>query len=266
MLAAEAFGVSVDKVRVQNGDTATAPYAGGAGGSKITYSVGPAVVQAAAEARRQLLELASGELEVPAAELEISDGEVRPRGHDQPRMPLGEVAAMGMRFGSSHPPIEGQARVAVPSASPMFTVHIARVRVDRETGLVSVTGYAAIQDVGRALNPPEIEGQIHGGATQGLGRALGEELVYDADGQLRTGTFVDYQMPSADQVPEIAVQLVEVPSALGPYGARGVGEPPAVPPAAAVANAVAAATGVRLNELPLPASKLVTQPEPVLTH
>lgn len=140
----------------------------------------------------------------------------------------------------------------------MFTVHIARVRVDRETGAIALTGYAAIQDVGHAINPPEIEGQIHGGATQALGRALGEQLAYDADGQLRSGSFLDYELPAADQIPNIDVRLVEVPSPVGPLGAKGVGEPPAIPGTAALAIAVSRASGVRVREAPIDRSLLVT--------
>jgi len=130
--------------------------------------------------------------------------------------------------------------------------------VDRETGSLRVIGYAAIQDVGHAVNPPEIVGQIQGGATQGLGRALGEQLFYDPAGQLRTGSFLDYELPTVDQVPEIAVQIVEVPSGVEPLGARPVGEPPAVPGPAAVVNAVASATGVRIRQLPIAADQLLS--------
>src|SRR5882762_7241261 len=115
-------------------------------------------------------------------------------------------------FMGRHRPINAVGRSAVQSASPAFTVHIARVRTDAETGAFQLTGFAAIQDVGRAINPPEIEGQIHGGAVQGLGRALGEQLAYDVDGQLRTASFLDYEMPTADQIPDIDVRLIEVPS------------------------------------------------------
>jgi len=147
----------------------------------------------------------------------------------------------------------------VQAASPMFTVHIARVKLDRETGAYRVMGYAAIQDVGKAINPPEVEGQIHGGAVQALGRALGEGLVYDADGQLKTASFLDYEVPAADQIPNIDVTLVEVPSPVGPMGAKGVGEPPAIPGTAALANAVSRASGVRVREVPIDRSLLVSQ-------
>jgi CO/xanthine dehydrogenase Mo-binding subunit len=105
--------------------------------------------------------------------------------------------------------------------------------------------------VGHAINPPEVEAQIHGGATQAIGRALGEQLVYDGDGQLRTASFLDYELPAADQIPNIDVRLVEVPSPVGPLGAKGVGEPPAIPGTAAVANAVSRAAGLRVREVPI---------------
>jgi len=136
------------------------------------------------------------------------------------------------------------------------------VRIDPETGAFQVIGYAAIQDVGRAINPPEVRAQIHGGAVQSLGRALGEQLFYDADGQLRSGSFLDYELPTADQVPVIDVELVEVPSPVGPLGAKGVGEPPAIPGPAALTNALARATGVRVRDVPVDRSALVRASSP----
>lgn len=255
-IAAETFGVPVERVRVQTGDTASSPYAGMAGGSKITYTVGPAVIEAAAQARRQLLEIAAEELEAATEDLEITDGHVRVRGTPGRALEIGHLAGLGAQFGGRYPPVHGHGRAAVTKQSPMFTVHIARVVVDAETGGWRLTGYAAIQDVGRAINPPEVAGQIHGGAVQGLGRALGEQLLYDGAGQLRTASFVDYGMPSIDQLPDIEVQLVEVPSPIGPFGAKGVGEPPAVPGPAAVANAIRAARGARATRLPIDPSDL----------
>ncbi|HZU19486.1 MAG TPA: xanthine dehydrogenase family protein molybdopterin-binding subunit [Candidatus Dormibacteraeota bacterium] len=251
MIAAETFGLPLDRVRVERGDTATAPYAGMAGGSKIIYTVGPAVQQAAAEARRQLLEIAAEELEAAVEDLEIRDGRVQVQGAPGRGREIGELAELGAQFMGRYAPVQGQGRAVVTAQSPMFTVHLARVRVDRDTGEWRLLGYAAIQDVGRALNPPEVEGQVHGGTVQGLGRALGEGLVWDREGQLLTTSFVDYGLPSIDQVPDIQVELVEVPSPHGPFGAKGVGEPPAVPGPAAIANAVAAACGRRISELPV---------------
>jgi len=164
---------------------------------------------------------------------------------------------LSTQFMGTFRPVQASGRSAVQTASPQFTVHIARVKADRETGAFALTGYAAIQDVGRAINPPEVEGQVHGGVAQSVGRALGEQLAYDAEGQLRTGSLLDYELPSADQLPGIDVRMIEVPSPVGPHGAKGVGEPPAVPGAAAVANAVSRATGVRVRDLPIDRSRLI---------
>ncbi|HEX4215118.1 MAG TPA: xanthine dehydrogenase family protein molybdopterin-binding subunit [Candidatus Dormibacteraeota bacterium] len=250
MIAAETMGVPLDRVRIEKGDSATSPHAGMAGGSKITYTVGPAVQQAVVEARRQLLEIAAEELEVAPEDLEVEGGEVFVRGVPTRRRGIGQLAGLAVRFGSSYAPVQGQGRTAIRDQAPMFTVHVARVRVDAEVGTWSVSGYAAIQDVGRSLNPPEVEGQIHGGVLQCLGRALGEELVYDGEGQLLTASFLDYGIPSIDQAPLTEVELVEVPSTAGPFGAKGVGEPPAIPGAAAIANAIEDACGVRLTSMP----------------
>jgi CO/xanthine dehydrogenase Mo-binding subunit len=257
MIAAETFGVPLERVRIDQGDSHSAPYAGMAGGSKTIYTVGPAVQQAAAEARRQLLEIASEELEAAVEDLVIEDGEVRVAGVPGRAKQIGALADLGAQFGGRYMPVLGQGRHVITRQSPMYTVHLARVRVDPDTGEWRLVAYAAIQDVGKALNPPEVVGQVHGGAVQSLGRALGEELAWDGDGQLRTGSFLDYGMPSIDQVPEIDVELVEVPSPFGPFGAKGVGEPPAVPGPAAVANAIRAACGVAPLEMPVHFTRLV---------
>ena len=251
MIAADAFGIGMDKVRIQTGDTEVAPFGPVAAGSQVTYSLGGAVHEAALEARRQLLEIATEELEAAPEDLEITDGRVAVRGVPDRFVDITRLVAISTEFMGRHRPIQATGRSAVQSASPQFTVHIARVRTDSDTGAFQLTGYAAIQDVGRAINPPEINGQIHGGAAQGLGRALGEQLVYDSDGQLRTSSFIDYELPSADQLPDIDVRLIEVPSAVGPLGAKGVGEPPAIPGPAAITNALARATGIRLRDLPI---------------
>jgi CO/xanthine dehydrogenase Mo-binding subunit len=209
------------------------------------------VYEAAKEARRQLLDIATEELEAAAEDLDIVDGRIAVKGAPSRSVEITKLVGMSREFMGRHKPIEATGRSAVQEASPQFTVHIARVRADVETGAYQLTGYAAIQDVGRAINPPEIEGQIHGGSVQALGRALGEELAYDSDGQLRSASFLDYEIPAADQIPQIDVRLVEVPSPVGPLGAKGVGEPPAIPGTAALANAVSRATGVRVRRAPI---------------
>jgi CO/xanthine dehydrogenase Mo-binding subunit len=257
MIAAEAFGVAPEKVRVIIGDTGYAPQGPMAAGSQVTYSVGGAVYEAALEAKRQLLEIATEELEAGPEDLEIVDGRVTVKGVPDRFVEITRLVAMSSEFMGRHRPIQAMGRSAVQSASPAFTVHIARVRTDAETGAFQLTGYAAIQDVGRAINAPEAEGQVHGGSVQSLGRGFGEQLFYDSDGQLRSGSFLDYELPSIDQVPLIDVELVEVPSPVGPLGAKGVGEPPAIPGAAALANALARATGIRVRDVPIDRSKLV---------
>jgi CO/xanthine dehydrogenase Mo-binding subunit len=257
MIAAEAFGISAENVRVDIGDTTVAPHGPMAAGSQTTYSLGGAVYEAALEARRQLLEIATEELEAAPEDLEIVDGRVMVKGVPERFVEITKLVTLSTEFMGRHRPIEAMGRSAVQGASPAFTVHIARVRTDPETGAFQVTGYAAIQDVGRAINRPEVEAQVHGGAVQSLGRALGEQLVYDAEGQLRSGSFLDYEIPSADQVPLIEVELVEVPSPVGPLGAKGVGEPPAIPGPAALTNALARATGIRVREVPVDRSAFV---------
>jgi CO/xanthine dehydrogenase Mo-binding subunit len=138
-----------------------------------------------------------------------------------------------------------------------FAAHLAHVHVDPDTGEVTVKEYVAAQDVGRALNPPLVEGQILGGAVQGLGFALYEEMTYDENGQLLTGSLMDYTMPKAEQVPPIEVIMVEVPTKDGPFGARIVGEPPIIPGAATIGNAIKDATGKRLTEAPMTAPKVI---------
>jgi len=228
-----------------------------AAGSQVTYSLGGAVYEAALEARRQLLEIATEALEAAPEDLDIVDGRVTVKGVPDRFVEITKLVAMSTEFMGRHRPISATGRSAVQSASPAFTVHIARVRTDPETGAYQLTGYAAIQDVGRAINPPEAQGQVHGGAVQSLGRALGEALVYDADGQLRSGSFLDYELPTADQVPLIDVELIEVPSPVGPLGAKGVGEPPAIPGPGALTNALARATGIRVRSVPVDRSLLV---------
>ncbi len=257
MIAAEAFGVSPEKVRVEIGDTSFAPQGPMAAGSQVTYSVGGAVYEAALEARRQLLEIATDELEAALEDLDIVDGRVTVKGVPERFVEITKLVALSTEFMGRHRPINAMGRSAVQSASPAFTVHIARVRTDPETGAFVLTGYAAIQDVGRAINPPEVQGQVHGGAVQSLGRALGEQLSYDAEGQLRSGSFLDYEVPTADQVPAIDVELIEVPSPVGPLGAKGVGEPPAIPGPAALTNALARATGIRVRDVPVDRSAFV---------
>jgi CO/xanthine dehydrogenase Mo-binding subunit len=255
-IAAEAFGVPQDSVRVVYADTETAPYAPASGGSKITYTVGKAVQRAAEAARERLLTAASEELEIAPADLEVVDGVVRAVGAPDKSITVEEIARQTLRFGGRHEPIEGLGGSAQTNRAPSSAAHLAHVRVDRDTGEVELVGYAIAQDVGRALNPALVEGQMRGGATQGIGWALFEELAHDEDGRLVTGSFTDYAIPLAERVPEIDTLIVEVPAPDGPFGAKGIGEAPVIAAPAAIANAVMAAAGVRLRDLPMSAPRV----------
>jgi CO/xanthine dehydrogenase Mo-binding subunit len=257
-LAASILGVPLEQVRILQGDTDTSPYAGASGGSKTIYTVGLAVQRAAEEARQQILRIAAEHLEVAPEDLEIRDGRIYVRGVPEPRMRVGEVAALAQRFGGKFEPVFGRGTSAQREQAPGFAAMLVRVRVDPETGRVTVREAVVAQDVGRALNPLLIEGQMHGGTAQGLGWGLWEALRYDENGVALTASFLDYALPIAPEVPPIETRIVEVPSPHGPFGARGVGEPPVVPGAAAVANAIRDAVGVRVTELPITPERLWT--------
>jgi CO/xanthine dehydrogenase Mo-binding subunit len=256
VIAAAAFGLSPDKVQVVTADTSSGPYSGASGGSKITYTVGAAVLRAAEAARQKVLAAASQELEIAPDDLEVVDGVVRAVGAPDRSITVEELAKMALRFGGRYEPIEGHGGSAQTSGAPSVAAHLSHVRVDRETGEVKLLRHVIAQDVGRALNPALVEGQMRGGATQGIGWALFEQLDHDEDGRLLTGSFLDYAIPNAERVPEIDTLIVEVPAPDGPFGAKGIGEAPVVGAPAAVANAVAAAGGTRLYELPMTAPRI----------
>jgi CO/xanthine dehydrogenase Mo-binding subunit len=243
--------VPLESVRVVSGDTNDAPHAGVSGGSMVTYCLGSAVALAARDAREQILRYAADELEVDPADLEIIDGTVRVVGATQTQLSVATIGSRLTGFGTSFPPIEGHGTAVPPDLAPSAAAAIVRVRVDRETGRVAVLDWVAAQDCGRALNPALVEGQMHGGAVQSMGYALYEELVHDEDGQPLARSFLNYAVPRIDAVPKIETVIVEVPAPYGPLGARGIGESAIVPGAAAIGNAIRAAVGVRMHELPM---------------
>ncbi|MGH2448559.1 MAG: xanthine dehydrogenase family protein molybdopterin-binding subunit [Chloroflexota bacterium] len=257
LLAAEGFGTSGDAVQVITADTDAAPFAGASGGSKITYTVGKAVHQAAEDARKQVLAIAADHLEVAAEDLDIVGDEVQVRGAPDRGVSLKQIAQLSTSFGGKYEPVLGQGRSALANSAPSFVAHLARVHVDDETGKVRVQEYTAVQDVGKSINPGGIQDQVHGGIAQGVGWALLEGMVYDQEGHLRTSTFADYALPSSSDMPDVESVLVEVPSEGGPLGARGVGEPPVVAGAAAIASAIFDATGVRPTDLPMTSEALL---------
>ena len=254
LLVAEEIGVSPDVVRVRWQGQVDGPYhLSNAGGSKTLRSVGPAVVAAARDAREQLFRVAATHLEADAADLEIADGAVRVKGVPDSAVAIGELA--GMR--ALHGPVAGHGRSAPGGRTPAFCAQMAEVSVDEETGRITVHGIVMAQDVGRAVNPLTVAGQMMGGAAQGAGWALCERLVYDEDGQLLTGTLMDYAVPSANDIPPIETLLVERAAEYPPHGARGVGEPPIIATAGAIANAVRHGSGRRVTSAPLTPSRVL---------
>jgi CO/xanthine dehydrogenase Mo-binding subunit len=256
LVAAEALGVSPDDVQVITGDTQMGPYTPNSGGSQITYSVAGAISGAAHEAKQKLLQIAADEFEASAEDIEISDGKAQVKGVPDRQIAIGDLVQIGRSRHGGIGPIVGEASAAVPENAPGFVVHLVKVVVDPQTGEVKPTQYVAVQDVGFALNPLMVEGQMHGGAVQGIGFGLHEAMIYDDQGQLLSGSFMDYNVPRIDSVPDIETVLVEHPSPHGPFGARGIGEPPITAGAAALANAIKQATGVRMTTLPIRAEAL----------
>jgi len=261
-VAAESLGISPEDVRVRTADTDSAPYAGGTGGSKITYTVGVAVKKAADDAVEQIKQIAAQQLEASIEDLELVDGFVRVKGVPDSGISLKDVAGLGMRTAGGFGPVLGRGASAISNIAPGFAVHLAEVKVDELTGEVKVVNYVAAQDVGFAINPAAVEGQIHGGAAQGIGWALYEGIHYNEDGSPDASSLLDYTLPRANMIPPIDVVLVEVASAEGPYGAKGVGEPPAIPGPAAIGNAIRDAIGARITDLPIrPSAVLEAIPE-----
>jgi CO/xanthine dehydrogenase Mo-binding subunit len=250
-IAAEIMGMDEDDVVVTGADTSAAPYAGASGGSKVTYTVGAAVMKAAQDARDQVLHIAAQHLEANPEDLEIADGKVQIKGVPDMGVSLKEIADLSMVFAAKYEPVYGRGSTAIIESAPGFAAHLASVSVDEETGEVHIDRYVAAQDVGRAINPALVEGQMMGGVAQGIGWALYEAIEFDDSGQLTTGSLLDYVLPRTTHIPTIETVLVEVASTHGPFGAKGVGEPPAIPGAAAIRNAIKHASGARLSSLPM---------------
>jgi CO/xanthine dehydrogenase Mo-binding subunit len=257
LMAAEGLGISPDQVRVVNADSDAAPYSGMSGGSKITLTTGAAVVKASEDARQQILAIAADQLEASVEDLELADGKVQVRGVPERSVTLAKLAQDSMAFGGKYEPIFGRGSTAINQRAPGFAAHLAKLRIDSDTGKPEIVRYVAVQDVGKAVNPAGIEDQIMGGVMQGIGWALYEQMSYDESGQLMTASLLDYTLPGSHQSPEaIEPLIVEVPSQSGPYGVRGVGEPPVVPVPATMANAIRDATGARLTELPMTSERI----------
>jgi len=261
MIVAETLGVPIERVDVVNSDTSVRPWDVGTHASRTTFVAGNAARLAAEKVKAQLLEMAAAELEEPAARLDVRGGFVFVKGEPQQRLPYAEVARAG-HFRHHGRVLVAEAFYDPPTAmldkdfqgniSAAYTcaVQAALLDVDPETGTVEVRRVASAHDVGRALNPGAAEGQVHGGIHMGLGYALTEHLVV-AEGQVLTQSFMDYAVLKADAMPEIVVRLIETVDQEGPFGAKGLGESGVIPVAAAVANAIKNAIGIRFTELPI---------------
>lgn len=262
IVAAE-LGVSLDKIKLVWGDTEATPYDAGAQGSRTVFNMGQAAREAAIKVREALLQRAADRLEVSVDDLEVDAGVVSVRGVPDRRVTYAELMADAM-WGSG-PIVATGTYLAPPTPyetarvrgclyptfnSPSFHCHAAEVLVDPETGTVQVKKIVAVQDVGFAINPLYVEGQIQGGAAQGFGYALFEELHLE-DGRVLNPNLALYKVPTTLDTPRIEPVIVEHPSATGPYGAKGVGEPPVIVPAAAIANAVYDALGIQIRRTPI---------------
>jgi CO/xanthine dehydrogenase Mo-binding subunit len=250
-IAASAYGVDTDLVRITTGDTDVAPMTGLSAGSKTIYTVGAAVLQAAEDARRQTFEIAAAELEASVHDLELVDGKVTVRGAPSKGITLASIGKKGNLYMSKTPPVLGKANPAFSQQAPGFAAQLARLELDPDTGEVTLLDFVVVQDVGKAINPMGVAGQMQGGAVQSIGMALTEGLQFDDVGRLTNPSLLDYRKLTAADLPNLETIIVEVPAPAGPFGARGVGEPPIIPAPAAIANAIQNATGARLTELPM---------------
>ncbi|MBT3942774.1 MAG: xanthine dehydrogenase family protein molybdopterin-binding subunit [Chloroflexi bacterium] len=248
-MAAETLGLDPSEVHITTGDTGSIAYSGTAGGSRVTRSMGSAIYDASNNIVDQIKERVASKLGVTPEFVDFSDGEFSARDVPDNSMSFREAAKEAVSSGNDI--------VASASNDPNmrtangYALDIADVDVDPDTGKTTLTRFTAFQDVGKVVNPDAAEGQIQGGAVQGIGWALNEEYVYDDTGVLQNASLLDYRMPTALDLPRIDCVVMEIPADDGPYGVRGVGEPPIVPPAGAIANAINSATGVRMTQLPM---------------
>jgi CO/xanthine dehydrogenase Mo-binding subunit len=256
-VAADELGVPVEKVRPIIGDTGSVGFNFLTGGSRSAFSGSMAIVEAAKQIKSELVARACKLWEAKPDQVEFKDGAVRPLGALAEKVKPMTVAEFGKLSGKLGGPIGGVGRINAQGAGPSFGTHLVDLEVDPETGRTTILRYTVAQDAGRALHPAYVEGQYQGGAVQGIGWALNEEYIYGDDGKLQNAGFLDYRMPVASDVPMIDTILVEVGNPKHPYGVRGVGETPIVPPLGAIANAMEAATGIRFTELPMSPPKVL---------
>jgi CO/xanthine dehydrogenase Mo-binding subunit len=265
---AEELSLDLAEINVAGVDTQTAPFDYGAQGSRTAFSVGNACIAAARDLRRQMFDLAAKQLDAEVDAMVLRDKHVVAGAKSISiaelarisRLTGGGLIAHGTAISPSpaYDPTRLQNHPLPAWNSPSYHAHAVDLSVDPETGSVSINRYVVAQDVGFAINPTYIEGQIEGGVAQGIGQALSEEIVY-VEGMVMNANLTDYKMPTAQDMPDVECILVECASAAGPYGAKGVGEPPCIQPPAAINNAIAAATGFWLNSLPMTAEKIANK-------
>jgi CO/xanthine dehydrogenase Mo-binding subunit len=256
MQAAEVLGLKAEEVRPIVADTAGVGYNDVTGGSRTTFASGYAAIEAAKDVLQQMSERAARIWKVESQDVTFADGVFHNAKAADERLVFQEVAAQLGRTGG---PVVGRASVAPRGVGGAFATHIVDLQVDPETGKVTILRYTAVQDVGKAVHPSYVEGQMQGGAVQGIGWALNEEYFYNDQGVMANASFLDYRMPTSLDLPMIDTLLVEVPNPGHPFGVRGVGEVPIVPPVAAIANAIYKAVGVRMRHSPMSPGRVMTE-------
>ncbi len=247
-IAAEVTGVAVNKVTVVRGDTDSVPMAPGSGGSIITFSMGNAVKRAAQDVRNRILEVASDMLEARPEDLDVGGDQVSVKGAPDRMVTMSQVAEQASKTKGG--PISGKGSFAQEASATTIAAQIVKVAVEPDSGKVWLTRVIQSLDCGKAINPMAVEGQMEGGTAQGIGWGMWEQMVYAKDGRNLNPGFLDYHLPTALDLPDIESVLVEVATDNGPFGAKGVGEPPIIPGIAAVQNAIFDAVGVELHEAP----------------
>ncbi|MBL8221183.1 MAG: xanthine dehydrogenase family protein molybdopterin-binding subunit, partial [Bryobacterales bacterium] len=251
MQAAEVLGIAVDQVHPSVVDTDSIGFTGVTGGSRTTFATGWAAYEAAQDVVRQMKDRAAKLWETQSSEVKLESGVFSQNGKS---MTFAELAA---RIGETGGPIVGRGAVNPRGVGGSFSGVIADVEIDPETGKTQIVRFTSIQDVGKAIHPAYVEGQMQGGSVQGIGWALNEEYYMDDSGTMRNSSLLDYRMPTALDLPMIETIIVEVPNPGHPFGVRGVGEANIVPPPAAIANAIYRAAGVRLRTLPMKPSTVM---------
>jgi len=254
MQFAEAMGLTAADIKPTVGDTDMIGYTDVTGGSRVTYATGIAAFEAAQDMKRQIIDRAAGIWKLKPEEVAFENGAVFAKADTSKRFSVQEFAAKTAHHGGA---VIARAAVDPPWPGGAFAAHIVDIEVDPDTGKIGILRYTAVQDCGKAIHPSYVEGQIQGGAVQGIGWALNEEYFYNDKGELMNASFLDYRMPTALDLPMIDTVIVEVPDPNHPYGVRGVGEVPIVPPPAALAIALHNAVGVRMETLPMSPGRVV---------